>query len=100
MLNTELVEDFGLNLPRALTRRLSATGQDNSSTICQYIKNLGVEIRLSDNYKKLNTSVLVYLSEFVNNRRFKELHRDDIISFLTSEKERRSRSNARLGIDV
>lgn len=86
MLRTEANLEFiqNLGLPKALTKRLKQTGEDNSWVICDYIKCLGVEIRLSENYKKLNTSVVVYLSEFSNHRKFKALSKDDIVAFLTS----------------
>lgn len=80
----ELIQDdLDLGLSKALTRRLKETGENNK-VISDYVKCLGNEIRLSENYKKLNATILVYVSEFHSNKKFKEMIKDDIISFLNS----------------
>jgi len=79
----ELQED-GLGLSKGLTRRLKAIGEDNVGVICDYIKCLGNEIRLSENYKKLNVTVLVYLSGYHANKKFREMTKEDNLAYLTS----------------
>jgi integrase len=78
------LEDLDLGLSRGLTRTLQSIDEGNSQVICNYIKSVRNEIRLSENYKKLNVTVLVYLSEFYPNKKFKEIGKDDIILFLNS----------------
>lgn len=83
----ELIEqqedDLDLGLSKALNTRLKETGENNK-VICDYVRCLGNEIRLSENYKKLNSTILVYLSEFHSNKKFKDMTKDDVISFLNS----------------
>jgi hypothetical protein len=77
-LEAELQSDLGLS--RGLSRRLKAIGQDNVRVICDYIKCLENEIQLSENYKKLNVTVLVYLSGYHGNKKFKEMAKGDNLS--------------------
>jgi integrase len=77
-------KDYGLGLTRAFNKRLKETGEDNRQAICNYIKSFANEIRLSESYKKLTSTVLIYLSEYSNNKKFKEMTKDDIIAFLNS----------------
>jgi hypothetical protein len=78
VLETDLEDyDLGLGLSKGLTRRLKVIGDDNVQTLCEYIKSLGNEIRLSENYKKLNVTVLVYLSGYHANKKFKEMTKED-----------------------
>ena len=48
------------------------------------MKALGNEINLSDNYKRINLTTLVYLSRFHSNKKFKDMTKDDIILYLNS----------------
>ena len=75
--------DLGLGLTKAFIRRLKATGE-NATFIREYIRCFGVEVRLSESYKRLTAMILIYASEFSNNKNFKEMTRDDVISFLSS----------------
>jgi integrase len=83
----ELIEqqedDLDLGLSKALNIRLNETGENNK-VISDYVKCLGNEIRLSENYKKLNATILVYVSEFLSNKKFKEMTKDDNLAFLNS----------------
>jgi len=76
------VED-GLGLTKALNQRLKATGE-NSSVISEYIRCFGNEIHLSESYKKLTATILIYGSEFSGNKPFKEMTKEDNIKFLNS----------------
>jgi integrase/recombinase XerD len=82
------IEDLDLGLSKAFVRRLEATGQDNAKVISDYLKSVRNEIRLSENYKKLTTIVLLYCSEFHSYKKFKEMAKDDIISFLNSYRKK------------
>jgi hypothetical protein len=80
----DLIEDeSGLGLASGYLRRLKFT-ENNTPVIVAYLKALGNEIHLSDNYKRINLTTLVYLSRFHSNKNFKEMTKDDIILYLNS----------------
>ena len=76
-------DEFGLGLALGYCRRLKLT-QDNAPVISSYFKAFGNEINLSDNYKRINLTTLVYLSRFHYNKKFKEMAKEDIILYLNS----------------
>jgi hypothetical protein len=76
-------DEYGLGLALCYCRRLRLTGK-NAPVIGDYLNALKNEIHLSDNYKRINLTTLVYLSRFSNNKRFEEMARDDIILYLSS----------------
>jgi integrase len=76
--------DFGLGLTKSYNRRLKEIGEDNSRVICDYIKSFENETRLSESYKKLTATILLYASEFSNNKKFKEMTKEDNLAFLNS----------------
>ena len=82
-------DEFGLGLAAGYCRRLKFT-KNNAPVIVEYLKNLGNEIHLSDNYKRMTLTTLVYLSRFLSNKKFKEMTMDDIILFLTYLKKSES----------
>jgi hypothetical protein len=61
---------------------------ENAMTIVNYIQAMRTEINLSDNYRKLNIFLLSDISKFHNdsnnNKLFKHISRDDILSYLDS----------------
>ena len=57
---------------------------DNALTISKYILSMKAEISLSINYKRAIISSLKLLSEFLDNRPFRDMSKDDIIKFLDS----------------
>jgi integrase len=69
-----------------LLRGLSC--EENVSTIIDYIQAMRIEINLSDSYRSINIVVLCKFSQFVtrdrNNKVFKTMTREDILSFLDS----------------
>jgi integrase/recombinase XerD len=68
-----------------LHNRVLSTSRENALTICDYISSLKSEINLSDNYRKNNILLLCTFSIFFNNAKpFKDITRDDILSFLDS----------------
>ena len=76
-------DEYGLGLALGYSRRLRFTG-DNSRVIVQYLNALGNDIHLSDNYKRINLTTLVYLSRFHSNKKFKEITKEDTILYLNS----------------
>jgi integrase/recombinase XerD len=65
----------------------SSRGKENALTICDYISSLRSEINPSDNYRRDNIILLCDLSIFFNNKNakiFKEITREDLLSFLDS----------------
>lgn len=72
-------------LPRGFNtqlKRLSALSPDNTRNIISFINALTVEINPSSNHKINYISVLCRFLRFHRNLSFKEMTRDDIISFL------------------
>lgn len=57
---------------------------DNALTISKYILSTKVETSLSVNYKRVIISSLKLLLEFLDNKLFSEMTKDDIIRFLDS----------------
>ena len=63
----------------------SSVGKENALTICDYILSLMSEINPSDHYRKDIIMLLCNLSMFFNNNKsFKEITREDLLSFLDS----------------
>jgi len=58
--------------------------EGNAPVILQYLKCLESEINLSKSYKKITVATLVYCSRFHSNKKFKDMTKEDIISFLNS----------------
>jgi integrase len=87
VLNTKQKQDFadeyGLGLAAGYCRRLKFC-QDNAPVIINYLKALANEIYVSDNYKRMNLTTLVYLSRFHSNKQFKQMTKDDIVLYLNS----------------
>jgi len=60
-------------------------GKENVLTICDYMSSLRSEINPSDNYRRDNIIMLCDLSIFFSNAKsFKEITREDLLSFLDS----------------
>jgi integrase/recombinase XerD len=76
-------DEYGLGLASGYCRRLKLT-QDNAPTIVNYLNALENEINLSDNYKRINLTTLVYLSRFHSDKKLKEMTKEDIIHYLNS----------------
>ena len=60
----------------------SRTSNENALTISEYILSLRREINPSQNYTKMQIQALVELSEYLNQKPFDKLTKDDILSFL------------------
>jgi hypothetical protein len=57
---------------------------DNALTIANYIPSMKSEINPADNYRRDNITLLARFSIFQHNKAFKEIMRDDVLSFLDS----------------
>ncbi len=70
-----------------LHKRVLPVNKDNALTICDYISTLKSEINPSDGYRKNNILLLCTFSIFFKNAKsklFKDVTREDILSFLDS----------------
>jgi integrase/recombinase XerD len=68
-----------------LLHRILPVNKDNVLTICDYILSLKLEINLSDHYRKDVIDLLCKFSTFFDNARsFKDITREDLLSFLDS----------------
>src|SRR5215208_3825322 len=64
---------------------LGNLSKENAIAIVDFILNTKIEINLSDNHKRNYISVLTQLSKFYHNKKsFKEMNRQDVLSFLDS----------------
>jgi integrase len=70
--------------PHFLEHLKTKISPDNALIISKYILSMRIEISLSNNYKRAIISSLKLLSEFLGNKPFEDMTRDDIISFLDS----------------
>ncbi len=55
--------------------------ESNAVTIINYRSSMRNEISTAPNYEKINIKTLVYLSKFHQNKTFKSMNKDDILSF-------------------
>ena len=78
-------EGLSLNCFNFLHNRILLANKQNVLTICDYISSLMSEINPSDGYRK-NTIILLCIFSifFKNTKLFKEVTREDILSFLDS----------------
>ncbi|PWU82134.1 MAG: hypothetical protein DLM72_03490 [Candidatus Nitrosopolaris wilkensis] len=67
-----------------LNDRVLPVNKENALVICDYMLSLKSEINPSDSYRRNNIIVLSNFSIFVKNKIFKELTREDLLSFLDS----------------
>jgi hypothetical protein len=86
-------DEYGLGLALGYCRRLKLT-QGNAQVIAKYLKVLENEINVSDNYKRINLTTLVYFSRFHSNKQFKEMTKEDIILYLYSLRKNDTRYNS------
>jgi hypothetical protein len=70
--------------PHLLEHLKTKISPNNALTIAKYIVSMKTETSLSDNYRRLIISSLKLLSEFLCNKLFSDMTRDDVISFLDS----------------
>jgi hypothetical protein len=79
---SKTIEDE-VGLSSGFCQRLMLT-EGNVPVLLDYLKCFENEISLSKSYKKITLAILVYCSRFHSNKKFKEMTKEDIISFLNS----------------
>ncbi|MDP9488931.1 MAG: hypothetical protein M3P28_01835, partial [Thermoproteota archaeon] len=67
--------------------RLVQSSSINSDTITNYLNSMRNEITVSANYKKITIKALIYLSKFHQNKKFKSMKKNDILSYLNSKRK-------------
>jgi endonuclease III-like uncharacterized protein len=78
-------EGLSSNCFNHLYNRILPASRENALTICDYISSLKSEINPSDHYRKDTIILLCNLSTFFKNAKsFKEITREDLLSFLDS----------------
>jgi hypothetical protein len=84
--NTSVIDSKTNQVTRGLSKEISrgllSISKKNSSIIVDYISAMDTEINLSNNYRKHNIRVLYSFSRNFNNKPFKSITRDEVISFL------------------
>jgi len=70
-----------------LHNRMLPASSENALTICNYISSLRSEINPSDGYRKNNILLLCTFSIFFRSKLFKDIKRDDVLSFLDSHRK-------------
>ena len=79
------IDGLSLDCFKFLHNRVLPSNKQNALTICDYISSLMSEINPSDGYRKNVIILLCKFSIFFNNAKiFKEVTREDILSFLDS----------------
>ena len=79
------IEETAAGLPASYLKMLRVTTEENTCTIIDYIASVRVEVNLSVNYRKDLIEVLTRFVRFTGHRKsFKDITRNDIISFLES----------------
>jgi hypothetical protein len=81
--NIEIVT-AGLRIRRELSNGLHGISAENALTISEYIMIMKTEINPSDNYRRDNIKLLIRFSMFHHNKAFKQIIRNDVLSFLES----------------
>jgi hypothetical protein len=78
------IEETAAGLPPSYAKSLRSVSEANPSIIIAYIATMKVEITLSDHYRKDVIDALTRFSKYTDNKSFKDITRDNIISFLES----------------
>jgi integrase/recombinase XerD len=81
------IEETAAGLPHGYANilyYLSKNNEDNVSAILNYIFTMKIEVNLSDSYRKDLIKLLSKFSNYCHNKNFKDISREDVISFLDS----------------
>ncbi|HZA65122.1 MAG TPA: hypothetical protein VE573_19750, partial [Nitrososphaeraceae archaeon] len=78
------IEEATAGLANSWTKSLLFVPEEIASMIADYIKVMKSEVNLSDSYRKSVIEVLTKLSKSCNHKGFKNITRNDILSFLDS----------------
>jgi integrase len=80
----EMIDDVTSGLIPCYQKLLYRISQENAWKIVNYIMSMGTEMNLTDNYRRDTISQLARFSIFCHNKPFKQVTREDVISFLRS----------------
>jgi len=84
-------EGLSSNCFNYLSNRVLSTSRENALTICDYISSIKSEINPSDHYRKDTIILLCNFSLFFKYAKlFREITREDLISFLDSYRKTES----------
>ena len=72
------------DLNQTVINQFYKISQDNALTIANYIFSMRSEINPADKYRRDNIVLLARFSIFHDNKAFKQIIRDDVLSFLHS----------------
>jgi integrase/recombinase XerD len=78
------IEETAGGLPASFSRSLRIISEENAATIIDYIAAVRIEVNLSDHYRKDLIEILSRFARSTGNKHFKDVTRNDIISFLDS----------------
>lgn len=78
------IEDVTSDLMLHYQKLLYKISKENAWTIANYIMSMRTEVNLADNYRRDIITGLAHLSIFCNNKPFKQVIREDLVSFLDS----------------
>jgi hypothetical protein len=76
------IEEISAGLAASSANNLRSISEDNASTIVKYIDIMKVETNLADHYRKDLIEVLCRFSKYNDNKPYRDLTRDNIITFL------------------
>jgi integrase len=76
------IEEISAGLAASSANNLHSISEDNATTIVKYIGVMKVETNLADHYRKDLIEVLCRFSKYNDNKPYRDLTRDNIITFL------------------
>jgi hypothetical protein len=71
---------------RAALKKLALVNPENVNTICEYILAEQVEMNIKESTKEGKIKVLTWLSNYLANKSFHQMTKQDILSYLNSLK--------------
>ena len=78
------IEEATASLAPSWTKSLLSVPEEIAALIADYIKVMKSEVNLSDSYRRDVIEVISKLSKYHDHKSFKEMTRDDILSYLDS----------------
>jgi integrase/recombinase XerD len=81
------IEETAAGLPASYTKALRSAGENNATTVIEYIAAMKSEVNLSDHYRRDLIEVLSRFSKYNDNKLYEDFTRLDIIRFLESHRK-------------
>jgi hypothetical protein len=78
------IDETAAGLQSATAKRLHSINETNAAIIVDYVASLKSEVNLADHYRRDVIIALCKVSEYNNNKLFKDLTRTDVLEFLDS----------------